>query len=147
MQKPSRFPFLSIGMVVLCLMTTTGTTHARRATQSLDLEQAVGKWRSTERFENDARITVGLRSKGGSVEDWAVLLGQHRKTDDRATLALSFCNATWDGRRLLFSTVLPEDEGTTGWELRVTTSTTAVLAALTEDGQPIPDAPKWNMIR
>jgi hypothetical protein len=147
MQMPSRFSFLSIGMVVFWLAIATGTIHARRATQTRDLEQTLGKWRSTERFENEARITVAFSNKGGSVEGWAVLLGQHRQTDDRAILALSFCNAAWDGRRFLFRTVLPEDEGTTTWELRVTTPTTAVLAALTEDGQPIQDAPKWNMIR
>jgi hypothetical protein len=39
------------------------------------------------------------------------------------------------------------DEGTIGWELRVTSSTTAVLAALTEDGQPIQGELKWDMTK
>jgi hypothetical protein len=75
-----------------------------------------------------------------------VLLGQHRKNDDRATLGLSFTNAIWKGQGFQFSTILP-DEGTLGWELRVTTPTTAVLAALTEDGRPIQDQLKWDMRR
>jgi hypothetical protein len=54
------------------------------------------------------------------VEGWALLLG-HRKTDDRATLGLSFAEAAWDGQRFLFSTILPEDEGNIGWELRIAT--------------------------
>jgi hypothetical protein len=62
-------------------------------------------------------------------------------------LGLSFSEATWDGRSLHFSTILPEDEGTIGWELRVVTPTTAVLSALTENGQPIQDQLKWDMVR
>jgi hypothetical protein len=147
MQMPSCFWFASIGMAVLLAIAAGTTTHGRQATQTPDLEQPLGKWRSAEQFENEARITVAFADKGASVDGWAVLLGQHRKSDDRATLALTFCNATWDGRRFVFNTVLPEEEGTTTWELRVTTPTTAVLTALADDGQPIQDAPAWNMIR
>jgi hypothetical protein len=75
------------------------------------------------------------------------MLGQHRKNDDRAILGLSFSDATWTGRSLLFSTILPEDEGTIGWELEVRTPTTAVLTALTENGQPLQDELKWDMTR
>jgi len=39
----------------------------------------------------------------------------------RATLRLSFANATWNGQRFEFSTILSEDGRTIGWELRVTT--------------------------
>ena len=62
-------------------------------------------------------------------------------------LCLSFADAAWDGQRFTFSTILPEDEGTIGWELRIATPTTAVLKALTENGQPIQDELKWDMTR
>jgi hypothetical protein len=63
-------------------------------------------------------------------------------------LALSFSEATWDGRSVKFDTILPEDEGTIGWELRAITPMTAVLAALTEDGLPINDDDlRWDMSR
>jgi hypothetical protein len=143
----SLFFLLSIGAFVVCVTTTTGTTHSQSPAQAVDLERAVGKWQSTERFEDEPRITVALRSKGRSLEGWALLLGQHRRSDDRATLGLSISEAQWDGQRFLFSTVLPEDEGTIGWELRIATPTTAVLTALTEDGQPIQDELKWEMKR
>ena len=88
-----------------------------------------------------------LSSGDRSIQGWAVLLGQHRKADDRATLGLSFADATWTGQSVRFSTILPEDEGTIGWELRVVTPTSAVLTALTENGQPIQDDLMWEMVR
>src|SRR5262245_58149900 len=122
---------LGVGLLVLSL-TLRATSVSQQAS---DLNGALGKWNSTERFEDEPRISVSFRSDGPSIVGWAVLLGQHRKNDDRATLGLSFANATWNGRGFQFSTILPEDEGTLGWELRVTTPTTAVLTVLTEDGQ------------
>jgi hypothetical protein len=110
-------------------------------------DRAFGKWYSTERFENEPRISVSFRRGDRSIEGWALMLGQHRKDDDRATLGLSFTEATWDGQTFRFSTILPEDEGTIGWELRVTSPTTAVLKAITEDGQPIQDELKWDMTK
>jgi hypothetical protein len=95
------------------------------------------------RTSDHRRVSQQGPLRGG----WALLLGQHRKTDDRATLGLSFAEAAWDGQRFLFSTILPEDEGTIGWELHIATPTTAVLTALTEDGQPIQDELKWEMKR
>ena len=139
--------FLSIGTLLLCLPTAMRAVPVQQPASTIDLERALGKWHSTERFENEPRITVALRSNGRSLEGWAVLLGQHRKTDDRATLGLSFSDATWVGQRFLFSTVLPEDEGTIGWELQVACPTTAVLRALTEDGQTIQDERKWDMTK
>ena len=139
------FRLLGLGLLMLAL---TGAAHATpKAQATTDLDQALGKWNSIERFDGEPRISVGFRRSIRSVEGWAVLLGQHRKNDDRATLGLSFSEATWNGRSLLFSTVLPEDEGTIGWELQVLTPTTAVLAAVTEDGQPIQDELKWEMTR
>jgi hypothetical protein len=138
---------LSVGTFLFCSTTVMRAVPVQQPASTIDLERALGKWYSTERFENEPRITVALRSKGSSLEGWAVLLGQHRKTDDRATLGLSFSDATWAGQRFVFSTVLPEDEGTIGWELQVASPTTAVLRALTEDGRPIQDELKWDMTK
>ena len=137
------YSLLGVGLFVLSL-TLRATSVSQ---QTVDLNRALGKWNSTERFEGEPRISVSFRSNGPSIEGWAVLLGQHRKNDDRATLGLSFTSATWNGQGFHFSTILPEDEGTLGWELHLTTSTTAVLTALTENGQPIQDQLKWDMRR
>lgn len=131
---------------VLCLMSRVHALPDQVTTGPIGLEQALGKWQSTERYEDESRITVAFRSNGRAVEGWALLLGQHRKDDDHATLGLSFSDASWDGQRVLFNTILPEDEGTIGWELRPSTPTTAVLKALTEDGQPMQDDDlQWMM--
>jgi hypothetical protein len=137
------YSVLGAGLFVLSL-TLRATSVSQ---QTVDLNRALGKWNSTERFEGEPRISVSFRSNGPSIEGWTVLLGQHRKNDDRATLGLSFTNATWNGQGFQFSTILPEDEGTLGWELHLTTPTTAVLTALTENGQPIQDQLKWDMRR
>jgi hypothetical protein len=147
MKVATSFFLLWIGSVVPGSIAAAPATPAGHAAQAVALDRALGKWHSTERFEEEPRIAVALRGTDRSVDGWAVMLGQHRKSDDRATLALSFCSATWDGQRFLFSTVLPDDEGTIGWELRVTTPTTAVLKALTENGQPIQDELRWDMTR
>jgi hypothetical protein len=108
----------------------------------------LGRWYSTERFENEARISVGFRQLADrTVQGWVVMLGQHRKSDDRATLGLSFSQAAVSDQTIRFETVLPEDEGTIGWELRILTPTTAVLRALTEDSAPIQDELRWDMTR
>src|SRR5262245_37839338 len=137
----------SMGTCLLLLALTDVTRAIAPSQQTIGLDQALGKWNSNERFESEPRISVAFRRNARSLEGWAVLLGQHRKNDDRATLGLSFTEATWNGRSLLFSTILPEDEGTIGWELQVLTPTTAVLAARTENGQPIQDELKWDMTR
>ena len=137
----------SLGTAALVL-SMTGAVRAVPAGQQVNAaERVLGKWSSTERFENEPRISLSFRQTDRSIAGWAVLLGQHRKADDRATLGLSFTEATWNGQSLRFSTILPEDEGTIGWELRPTSPTTAVLAALTEDGQPIQDELKWDMTK
>jgi len=133
---------------LLTLMLVGSVDLAPMALQAPSLEDSLGKWISAERFEEEPRISVAFRKRGSGLEGWAVLLGQHRKNDDRATLALSFSEASWDGRSFKFNTILPEDEGTIGWELRTITPTTAVLAALTEDGFPINDDDlRWDMTR
>src|SRR5262245_14418352 len=136
-----------IGVSLLTLVLTGGTGVNATGQQGVALDQALGKWNSTERFEGEARIAVAFRGNKDSIEGWAVLLGQHRKNDDHATLGLSFSQATWNGKSLLFSAILPEDEGTIGWELQVVSPTTALLTARTENGQPIQDVLKWDMTR
>ena len=75
--------FLWIGTLLLCLTTAMRAVPVQQPASTIDLERALGKWYSTERFENEPRITVALRSKGSSLEGWAVLLGQHRRMHDR----------------------------------------------------------------
>jgi hypothetical protein len=136
---------LGLGVVLIAGL---APQSAVRASQVIgNIPSVLGRWYSTERFESEARIQVGFRQMGSSIQGWAVLLGQHRKADDRATLALSFSEASLSGQTITFETVLPEDEGTIGWELRVVTPTTAVLRAVTEDGLPIGDELRWDMRR
>src|SRR5688572_15094670 len=145
MKLARSFLMVSFGIIVLSLVAGAATTRRQQTDQKVDLEGALGKWSSTERFEKESRITVAIRRKGTTLNGWVVMLGQTRKQDNRATLALSFTDVTWDGRRFLFETVLPDDEGTVGWELRVSTPTTAVFKALTEDGKPFDEELKWDM--
>jgi len=143
--KPrSSIGLFGLAVIVLLTCAARATPHAA---QTADVDRALGKWNSIERFEGEPRIAVAFRRSARSIEGWAVLLGQHRKNDDRATLGLSFTDATWNGRSVQFSTILPEDEGTIGWELQVLNPTKAMLVALTENGQPIQDDLKWEMTR
>jgi hypothetical protein len=145
MKLAQSFLVVSFGIIVPTLVAGARTASTQQVDQKIDLEGALGKWSSTERFEEESRITVAIRRKGTAMHGWAVMLGQTRKSDNRATLALSFSDVTWDGRRFLFDTILPDDEGTIRWELRVATSTTAVFKALTEDGKPFDQELKWDM--
>ena len=140
--KPGRI-FGVFGIVV----SLAALAQATPAAQQNAFGQALGKWYSVERFENEPRITLSFRQTETSIVGWAVMLGQRRKADDRATLGLSFTGAIWNGQALRFSTILPEDEGTLGWELRVTSATKAVLVAVTENGTPIQEELKWDMTR
>ena len=107
-----------------------------------------GTWRSVELFEDESRISVGFRERGKDIVGWAVLLGQHRKNDDRATLALTFQNLKVSGNTVTFETLLPEDEGTLGWEFHKTSDTTGTLKTIKENGEPIADADfVWEMKR
>jgi len=136
-----------IGVGLLTFVLTGAPRVNATGQQGAALDQALGKWNSTERFEGEPRIAVAFRRNKGSIEGWAVLLGQHRKNDDHATLGLSFSEARWNGKSLLFNPILPEDEGTIGWDLQVLSPTTAVLTARTENGQRIQDELKWDMTR
>jgi hypothetical protein len=134
-------------VVVVLLLSVSAVQTISTGQPGMAVEQALGRWHSTERFEGEPRIVVSFRKSDRSIEGWAVLLGQYRKGDNRATLGLSFTEASWNGESMRFSTILPEDEGTIGWELRVETQKTAVLVALTEDGKPIQEDLKWSMVR
>ena len=83
---------------LLTLILVGAVDRMPMALQIPGLEDSLGKWVSAERFEGEPRISVSFRKRGSGIEGWAVLLGQHRKNDDRATLALSFSEASWDGR-------------------------------------------------
>jgi len=136
-------------MMLASILTLSRLITPAQAPPAPPLGQAdmLGTWRSSERFEGEARVTVAIRAKDRGLEGWAVLLGQHRKTDDRATLALSFSEASRDGQVFQFNTILPEDEGTIGWELRILSRSTAVLVAVTEDGRPMQDELKLEMAK
>ena len=136
-------------MMLVSILTISGPIGLAQAppVPPLDPADMLGTWRSAERFEGEARVTVAIRAKDRGLEGWAVLLGQHRKTDDRAILGLSFSDASRDGQLFRFNTILPEDEGTIGWELRVLSRSTAVLVAVTEDGRPMQDELKIDMAK
>jgi hypothetical protein len=126
---------VAIAFVVGVLLQTSGVEHA------------LGTWRSAEQFEGESRLSFAFRRQGTEITGWAVLLGQHRKGDNRATLALTFHSVVWDKDRLKFETQLPEDEGTIGWELRVTDANRATLVATTENGAPFDEPLTWEMRR
>ena len=136
----------TVSVSVLAVSILTGFAHAQTAVP-VNPPDMLGTWHSTERFEGESRISVSIRAKDRGCEGWAVLLGQHRKSDDHATLGLSFSEASRDGQLFRFNTILPEDEGTIGWELRVLSPSTAVLVAVTENGRPVQDELKWEMTR
>jgi hypothetical protein len=130
---------------VIGLMTAVA---ALESAQTLTVETAIGRWRSVEQFEGEPRFSFAFKQDSSGISGWAVLLGQTRKGDNRATLALTFYGAKWDKDRLRFETVLPEDEGTIGWELRPVDATRATLVSLTVNGVPLDDDDlAWDMVR
>jgi hypothetical protein len=121
---------------------------ALESAQTLAVETAIGRWRSVEQFEGEPRFSFAFKQDSSGISGWAVLLGQTRKGDNRATLALTFYGAKWDKDRLRFETMLPEDEGTIGWELRPVDATRAKLVSLTVNGVPLEDDDlAWDMVR
>jgi hypothetical protein len=115
--------------------------------QTVTVDHAIGRWRSVEQFESEPRYSIAFKQDANGISGWAVLLGQTRKGDNRATLALTFYGAKWDKDRVRFETMLPEDGGTIGWELRPTGANSAKLSALTEDGEPMDEPLTWDMVR
>ena len=115
--------------------------------QTFTIDNAIGKWRSVEQFEGEPRYSFAFKKDSSGISGWAVMLGQTRKGDNRAILALTFYGAKWDKDRLRFETMLPEDGGTIGWELLPTGANSAKLSALTEDGEPMDEPLTWDMVR
>ena len=135
--------------VVLSLQWISATPGllGRQARGPAGVQVTLGVWRSTEQFEGEAKISVAFRERGNELAGWAVLLGQHRKSDDRATLGLAFHSAQRKGDTVTFETMLPDDEGTIGWSFTATSPTTGTLQALTENGQPVSDYLVWELKR
>jgi hypothetical protein len=118
------------------------------SSQAPTLDTTIGKWLSVEQFEGEPRFAFSFKRTNGEISGWAVLLGQNRKGDHRATLAMTFSGVKWDKDRLRFETPLPEDEGTLGWELRPMSATRATLRTLTINGEPADDDDLvWEMVR
>jgi hypothetical protein len=92
-------------------------------------------------------VTAAFRKEAGGLVGWATMLGMQRKADDDATLSFSFCDVRWTDDRFLFKTILPDEEGTTAWEMELTSGDKATLRAVTENGIPIEGAPRWEMTR
>jgi len=62
--------------------------------------------------------------------------------------ALTFQNLKVSGNTVTFETLLPEDEGTLGWEFRKTSDTAGTLKTVKENGEPVADADLvWEMKR
>lgn len=121
---------------------------ALESAQPLTVDNAIGRWRSVEQFEGEPRFSFAFKQDASGISGWAVLLGQTRKGDNRATLALTFYGGKWDKDRLRFETPLPEDEGTIGWELRPVNATHARLVSLTVNGVPLDDNDlAWDMVK
>ena len=137
---------------LFCAMTlvaalSSSTRHVTEAAQAGDMERALGNWHSTEQFEGEPRLQFAFRRQAHEVGGWVVLLGQQRKGNDRTVIALSFCDVRWDGDRVRFDAILPDDEGTIGWEMRPTGDGRGVLSATTENGAPLPEPIVWDVLR
>jgi hypothetical protein len=145
MRKLSPAAVMTLGFAALALV--IGVAEWAAAAQRLDVAQAVGVWHSTEQFRGESRVTAAFRKEGGGIVGWATMIGMQRKTDDDATLGFSFCDITWTDDRFLFKTILPDDEGTTAWEMQLTSGDKATLRAVTENGIRIEGAPRWEMTR
>ena len=133
--------------ITLVVVISSSMRPVTEAAQVAGLERALGTWHSTEQFEGESRVQFAFRRQGNEVVGWVVMLGQQRKGNDHAILALSFCNVRWDGDRVRFESILPDDEGTLGWEMRPVTDGKGVLSALSENGTPFPEPIVWDVLR
>jgi hypothetical protein len=134
-------------VVFLALVAAAFPSDAR-STQPLGTEDALGTWRSVEQFEGEPKLSFAFKRSASDITGWAVMLGQTRKGDNRATLALTFYGVKWDKDRLRFETMLPEEGGTIGWELRPVDAKRSKLLALTLNGVPLDDDDlEWDMVR
>jgi hypothetical protein len=53
----------------------------------------------------------------------------------------------WDGDHIKFATILPDDEGTLGWEMRPIDNDRGVLSAITGNGVPLAEPIVWDVLR
>ena len=120
--------------MTLAAVVSSSMQSVTEALQAVNLERTLGTWHSTEQFEGEPRVQFAFRQRGNEIVGWVVMLGQQRKGNDHAVLALSFCDARWDGDRVRFESILPDDEGTIGWEMRPGVDGKGVLSAVTENG-------------
>lgn len=133
---------------IALVMTLSLSMHRiTEAVQASTLERALGAWHSSEQFEGEPRVQFAFRQQRNEVVGWVVMLGQQRKGNDHTVLALSFCDVRGDGDRVRFTSILPDDEGTIGWEMRPTADGKGVLAAITENGTPLPEPIVWDVQR
>jgi hypothetical protein len=132
--------FHALGRAAVVLSLAVCTVEAQQAPSA---EGVLGRWYSVEQFEGEPRFSFGFTRKDGGIAGWAVLLGQTRKQDNRATLAMTFTEAKWDTGRLTFETVLPEDGGKLVWTLLPTAEKRAKITAVTEDGEEL----SWELVR
>ena len=135
------------GAMALAAMLSSSMRTVTEAAQPAGFEQALGSWHSTEQFDGEPRVQFAFRRQGNEVVGWVVMLGQNRKGNDRTVLALSFCDVRWDGDRVRFDSILPEDEGTIGWDMRPGADGRGVLAAISENGTPFPEPIVWDVQR
>jgi hypothetical protein len=133
--------------ITLVVVISSSMRPVTEAAQLAGLERALGTWHSTEQFEGESRVQFAFRRQGNEVVGWVVMLGQQRKGNDHAILALSFCDVRWDGDRVRFESILPDDEGTIGWEMRPGADGKGVLSALTENGTSFPEPIVWDVLR
>lgn len=132
--------FQALGRAAVVCWLALCTVEAQQAPSA---ESVIGRWYSVEQFEGEPRFSFGFTRQGPDIVGWAVLLGQTRKQDNRATLALTFHGAKWEGGRLTFDTMLPEDGGTLRWTLAPIDAKRGKLTAVTEDGEEL----SWDVVR
>lgn len=133
-------PFHAFGQAAVVFSLAIGAVEAQ---QPPSAESVIGRWYSVEQFEGEPRFSFGFTREGSDIVGWAVLLGQTRKQDNRATLAMTFHGAKWDAGRLTFETRLPEDGGKLVWRLVPADTKRATLTAITEDGEEL----SWEIVR
>ena len=135
-------------VAVIALFAVVAGWSAAESRQAPAIDDALGKWNSVEQFEGEPRLTFAFKRTNGEITGWAVMLGQKRKADHRATLAMTFYGVKWEKDRLRFESLPPEDGGTIGWELRPIDAKRSRLVAMTLNGEPLDDDDlQWDMVK
>lgn len=135
-------------VAVIAMVALVISWSAAESRQTPGVEDALGTWKSVEQFEGEPRLSFGFKRTNGDISGWGVMLGQKRKADHRATLAMTFYGVKWEKDRLRFESLLPEDGGTIGWELRPTDAKRSRLVAVTLNGAPLDDDDlAWDMVK